>query len=227
LHCVIPGGGIALHGSRWVSCPNEFFLPIGVLSRLFQGKFIAYLKTAFETGRLEFHGKYQHLADPNNWRPFVKALWESRWVVYAKPPFGGPQQVLKYLARYTHRVAISNRRLLSLDHGKVTFQWKDYRDGNCHKTITLDAVEFIRRFLLHILPTGFMRIRQYGFLANTVRRHKLALCRKFLGQAQEIVTITPQCTQEDETTDTCPVCRKGRMIIVTTIEPQTQPFDTS
>ena len=227
LHCVIPGGGIALDGSRWVSCRKEFFLPIRVLSCLFRGKFMAYLKAAFETGTLEFHGKCQDLADPSNWRALVSALWESRWVVYAKAPFGGPQQVLKYLARYTHRVAISNRRLLTLADGKVTFQWKDYRNGNHHKTMTLEAVEFIRRFLLHVLPKGFVRIRQYGFLANPVKSEKLVLCRKLLGQAQKIATATPQSAQQAKTTDTCPVCRKGRMIIVAIIEPQSPVFDTS
>ena len=166
LHCVIPGGGLSFDEQRWIPCRKNFFLPVRVLSALFQGKFLSYLKEAVQKGKVSFHGQLQSLADENNWKRFLRSLRQGDWVVYTKPPFGGAHHVLKYLARYTHRVAISNQRLLSLQNGNVRFSWKDYRNGNKQRTMTLDAVEFLRRFLLHVLPNGFMRIRYYGFLAN-------------------------------------------------------------
>jgi len=169
LHCVIPGGGLSLDGERWVSCRDGFFLPVHVLSRLFQRKFLAHLQRAFDNHDLAFHARLQDLEHPKAWEGFLETLRNKKWVVYAKPPFGGPQQVLKYLARYTHRVAISNQRLLSLHDGKLTFRYKDYAQQGRQRTMTLDAVEFLRRFLLHVLPKGFMRIRYYGFLANRNR----------------------------------------------------------
>src|SRR5450755_2747211 len=181
LHCVVPGGGIGPDGSSWVGCRPSFFLPVRVLSRLFRNKFLSYLREAFREGKLQFHGEMAPLAMPDAFEDLCRQAARIEWVVYAKPPFGGPEQVLKYLARYTHRVAISNSRILSIDDGKVTFKWKDYAGGNETKTMTLDAVEFIRRFLLHILPKGFVRIRQFGFLANRARGNKLALCRVLLG----------------------------------------------
>ena len=166
LHCVIPGGGISPDGERWVRCRDGFFLPVRVLSRMFRGKFLALLLRAFEQQELEFHGQLRELAHPKAWEGWLEPIRNKDWVVYAKPPFGSPEQVLKYLARYTHRVAISNRRIQSFDNGKVSFSWKDYASGNQKRTMTLSSVEFIRRFLLHVLPTGFMRIRYYGFLAK-------------------------------------------------------------
>ena len=181
VHCVVPGGGLSPDGSRWVACRPGFFLPVRVLSRVFRGKFLALLRAAFDQGKLSFHGKLGALADAGEFRRRLAASAQTEWVVYAKPPFGGPEQVLKYLARYTHRVAISNRRLVALEDGEVTFHWKDYAHGGGQKTMTLKAIEFIRRFLLHVLPSGFVRIRHYGFLANRVCREKLALCRALLG----------------------------------------------
>jgi Putative transposase/Transposase zinc-binding domain len=246
LHCVVPGGGLALDGSHWVACREQFFLPVRVLSRLFRGKFLAYLRAAFDQGTLAFHGKLETLADRRNWSHLLRDLDARDWVVYAKRPFGGPTQVLKYLARYTHRVAISNRRLVSLADARVTFRWKDYAKGNHCRTMTLDAVEFIRRFLLHALPTGFQRIRQYGFLANRVRHEKLPLCRALLRRDKEDATLGDRVTVDEAGTtgvapseaaaadESCPACRKGRMIVVAKIEPggrpdhpAPQPFDTS
>jgi hypothetical protein len=180
VHCVVPGGGPSLDGTRWVACRPGFFLPVRVLSRLFRRLFLRELENAFGAGKLRFFGKLANLAEP---RAFTRHLGELRrldWVVYAKPPFGGPEQVLAYLGRYTHRVAITNSRLLSLADGKVRFTWKDYRTGGKTKVMTLDANEFIRRFLLHTLPDSFHRIRHYGFLANGARGESLALCHRLL-----------------------------------------------
>ena len=174
LHCVVPGGGLSIDGQSWVSCKENFFLPVRVLSRLFRGKFLSYLDNAFANGEIRFFGKLERLAEASSWRRFLRHRRSSEWVVYSKPPFGGPEQVLKYLARYTHRVAISNQRIVSLEDGRVCFRYKDYARGNRQKMMTLQAKEFIRRFLLHVLPSGFMRIRYYGFLANRHRQEKLA-----------------------------------------------------
>ena len=180
LHCVVPGGGIAPDRSRWIACRRQFLFPVKVLSRLFRGKFLAYLKSAFHQGELGFHGMLKPLGEQSNFIAWLKRMARSEWVVYAKPPFGGPQQVLKYLARYTHRVAISNQRLVALHDGLVTFRWKDYAQGGQPAIMTLQATEFIRRFLLHVLPRGFVRIRHFGFLANRCRQQRLQLCRKLL-----------------------------------------------
>jgi hypothetical protein len=181
IHCVVSGGGISKDGSRWISPRKKsFFLPVKVLSRHFRKKFLIYLKKLFQKGKLRFHGELEPLAKPSAFAAFCGKAGQRKWVVYAKSPFGGPEQVLKYLARYVHRVAISNSRPLSLENGRVTFAWKDYAGGNQSKTMTLDAVEFIRRFLLHVLPFGFVRIRHFGFLANRGRRENVALCHALL-----------------------------------------------
>ena len=180
LHCVVPGGGLGADESSWVSCHHSFFLPVRVLSRVFRGKFLHSLDRHYHTGELSFHGQLQSLACPEHWKTLLRQLRATDWVVYSKPPFGGPEQVLKYLARYTHRVAISNRRLLSFQQGQVSLRCKDYRRGGRSRTLVLQQQEFIRRFLLHALPTRFVRIRSYGFLANRCRRQKLALCRRLL-----------------------------------------------
>ena len=181
LHCVVPGGGLSPDGTQWISCRPGFFLPVRVLSRLFRRLFLEYLIKAFDAGKLQFFSSLEPLRDR---RAFLRHLAPTRateWVVYAKRPFAGPEQVLDYVGRYTHRVAISNNRLLDIDHGKVTFRYKDYRHDGQQKTMTLDAEEFIRRFLLHVLPDGFQRIRYYGFLGNRYREEKLARCRQLLG----------------------------------------------
>jgi len=231
VHCVVPGGGLSPDNNRWVSCRSGFFLPVRVLSRVFRGKFLAALGTAYDRGNLSFHGQQSDLADPAVFRRRLDELRQQEWVVYAKPPFGGPEQVLKYLARYTHRVAISNGRLVQMTDGKVHFRWKDYAHGHAEKVMALDAIEFIRRFLLHVLPSGFVHIRHYGFLANRSRETKLPLCRRLIAAAQEeasraTTTAAAETPAEPalvppETAmpapgsrDCCPQCGRGRMIIV-------------
>ncbi|HYS23735.1 MAG TPA: IS91 family transposase, partial [Candidatus Eisenbacteria bacterium] len=173
LHCVVPGGGLSPDGASWIGCRKpSFLLPIEVLGRRFRNVFLSYLRKAFEEGKLRFHGEMAGLAKPAAFETLCRRAKKIKWVVFAKAPFGGPEQVLKYLARYTHRVAISNRRLVSMEDGRVSFEYKDYADGNQRKVMTLEATEFIRRFLLHILPCGFVRIRQFGFLANRARGKK-------------------------------------------------------
>ena len=180
IHCVVPGGGPSLDGTRWVACRPGFFLPVRVLSRLFRRLFLQELKNAFDAGKLRFFSSLAHLAEPAAFAEHLDQLRRVDWVVYAKAPFGGPEQVLAYLGRYTHRVAIANSRLISLADGKVRFTWKDYRQDGKTKTMALDADEFIRRFLLHALPDGFHRIRYYGFLANGARDDSLTLCHRLL-----------------------------------------------
>jgi hypothetical protein len=180
IHCVVPSGGPSLDGMRWVACRPGFFLPVRVLSRLFRRLFLQELKNAFDAGKLRFFSSLAHLAEPAAFAERLDQLRRIDWVVYAKAPFGGPKQVLAYLGRYTHRVAIANSRLISLSDGKVRFTWKDYRQDGKTKTMALDADEFIRRFLLHALPDGFHRIRYYGFLANGGRADNVALCRRLL-----------------------------------------------
>jgi hypothetical protein len=221
VHCVVPGGGLSPDGSRWVSCRPGFFLPVRVLSRVFRGKFLALLGNAFKRRVLSFHGKLAALADPGEFRRRLAVAARTEWVVYAKPPSRGPEQVLKYLARYTHRVAISNSRLSALEGDEVEFLWKDYAHKGKPKTMRLKAVEFIRRFLLHVLPAGFVRIRHYGFLANRVCHEKLARCRELLGLVPVAEPVTPDPYAEpEETTEgqpeahVCPSCGQGRMVIV-------------
>src|SRR6516164_6563077 len=173
LHCVVPGGGIAPDQSRWISCRRRFLFPVRVLSRLFRAKFVAYLKAAFRDGKLGFYGELKLLEQKRNFIEWLTKVVGTEWVVYAKPPFGGPQQVLKYLARYTHRVAISNQRLVALENGRVTFRWKNYARGSQPATMTLNVEEFIRRFLTHVLPKGFVKVRHFGFLANRGRRENV------------------------------------------------------
>jgi hypothetical protein len=217
LHCVVPGGGISPDGSRWIGCPkSSFFLPVRVLSSRFRKKFLRQLEQAFRKGTLRLCGELRPLAEPAAFRALCEKASAIDWVVHVKPPFGGPQRVLKYLARYTHRVAISNHRLRSLDQGRVTFDWKDYADRSRTKAMTLDAVEFIRRFLLHVLPSGMVRIRQFGFLAHRVRRHKLEQCRTLLA-----VLRSPPLTDPDGGADlnladatACPACKQGRLIVI-------------
>ena len=187
VHGVVTGGGLSCDASgtidaspTWVSCRPGFFLPVKVLSRVFRGKYLDGLRQAHAQGRLRFFGQLTPLADAAAFHAFVRPLYQKDWVVYAKRPFGGPAQVLKYLARYTHRVAIGNHRLVKLEDGRVTFRYKDYADDHKHKTMTLEALEFLRRFVTHVLPTGFTKIRHYGLLANRFRAERLATARRLL-----------------------------------------------
>ena len=181
VHCVIPAGGLSPDHTHWIRSPLRFFLPVKVLSRVFRGKFVAGLKRALQDGQLHFHGNLALLAQPKIFAAWLRPLFRKDWVVYAKPPFGGPQHVLQYLGRYTHRVAISNHRLVSFADGKVTFRWRDSAHNNEQKLLTLSLDEFLRRFLLHVLPQGFVRIRNFGFLANRRRATRLPLCFHLLG----------------------------------------------
>jgi hypothetical protein len=215
IHCVVPAGGLAPDGSRWIRCRRKFFLPVKVLSRLFRGKFLALLRDAFAGRKLQFHGKLTPLREPARFHALLRPLKNIEWVVYAKPPFGGPEYVLKYLARYTHRVAISNGRLLNLENGQVTFQWRDSKDNNQIKAMTLDAVEFIRRFLLHILPPGFVKIRHFGFLSSRHRSAALALCRERLPKPVATTDTVPILSERQQfaVERRCPECHTGKLHI--------------
>jgi hypothetical protein len=221
LHCVVPGGGLSPDGAKWVGCRKKtFFLPVQVLGSRFRNVFLTYLREAYREGKLKFHGDMIGLNKPAAFEALCRRAGRIKWVVFVKPPFGGPEQVLKYLARYTHRVAISNSRILSIDDGKVTFLWKDYADGNKKKAMTLNAVEFIRRFLLHILPAGFVRIRQYGFLANRARNEKLALCRALLGAPAKAAVVDQREKKVNQ--KRCPICQTGYMIFFRIFPPPLQ-----
>jgi len=210
---VIPAGGLSTDGKRWIHprC-NAFFLPVKVLSRVFRGKFVAGLKRAFRKGELLFPGSLKALEGEKTFAAFLRKLFRQDWVVYAKPPFGGPEHVLHYLARYTHRVAISNHRLIQLTDGQVTFRWKDYAHGSKKRKMTVTADEFLRRFLLHVLPKGFVRIRFFGFLANRRRRTQLAQCQQLLAAASPESRSHPSQAQPISTW-LCPLCG-GSMVVV-------------
>ncbi|KMK63877.1 putative transposase [Puniceibacterium sp. IMCC21224] len=228
LHCIVPGGGPSPDGTRWIACRPNFFLPVRVLSRLYRRLFLQALRAAFEAGQLHFFGDIAGLAEPQAFARHLIAADRRDWVVYAKPPFGGPEQVLAYLSRYTHRVAIANSRLVSTEGGKVTFRWRDYRHGRRPRHMTLDAGEFIRRFLLHTLPDGVHRIRHYGFLANGQRAARLAACRALLADraSQTAVHATP-ATKPTPVPRPCPCC--GRPMATITVwyhgqQPPNWPF---
>jgi hypothetical protein len=207
IHCVLAAGGLAPDHSRWISSHRSFFLPIKILSRVFRGKFVAGLKTAFREARLEFHGTLTPLAEPRTFTSWLRLLFRHDWVVYAKRPFGGPEHALRYLGAYTHRVAISNHRLVALTDGAVTFLWRDSAHGNKKRLMTLPVDEFVRRFLLHLLPRGFVRIRNFGFLANRQRAQLLPLCFSLL-QASASISAASVSPSADRTHSrwNCPVC---------------------
>jgi Putative transposase/Transposase zinc-binding domain len=231
LHCVVPGGGISPDGEHWVACRPGFFLPVRVLSRLFRRLFLQELQQAFDDDQLHF---FNRLATLQNRAAFAKYLAppaHAEWVVYAKKPFGGPQQVLEYLGRYTHRVAISNNRLLDFTDGTVTFQWKDYRHESRNKVMRLDAQEFVRRFLLHVLPTGFQRIRHYGLLANCHRQAKLEQSRNLLAAPAPVVEPPAESLDYRDRYERltgvslrdCPHCHRGNMVCIESFLPGTLP----
>jgi hypothetical protein len=218
LHCIVPGGGISPDQSRWIACPPGFFLPVQVLSRRFRELFLQQLHSAFADAQLRFSGALAGLADPASFAVQLDALARIEWVVYAKRPFAGPEQVLGYLGRYTHRVAIANSRLIEITDSQVSFTWKDYRQDGKAKVMTLSADEFIRRFLQHTVPDGFHRIRHIGFLANRHRTKKLALCRDLLAAPPLPLDDAPPRRWQDrlrdltgQSIDVCPSCG-GQML---------------
>jgi hypothetical protein len=231
LHCVVPGGGLSPDGQNWVACRPGFFLPVRVLSRRFRGLFLTLLHQAFEARALKFHNALAELEAPGALARYLAPTARAEWVVYAKPPFGGPQRVLEYLGRYTHRVAIANNRLVEFADGQVAFRWKDYRHASRQKVMRLEAEEFIRRFLLHVLPCGFQRIRHYGWLANRNRAAKLQRCRQLL----EVPAPAPVPADEPanyrdryqqltgQSLWECPHCKRGRMVCIETLRPTPLP----
>ena len=235
LHCVVPGGGLSHDGTRWISCRPGFFLPVRVLSRLFRRLFLELLQNAFNAGKLQFFNALENLLDRHHFARYLMSARKTEWVVYAKPPFAGPQQVLDYVGRYTHRVALSNNRLLDIAAGKVRFQWKDYRDKGQQKTMTLSAEEFIRRFLLHALPDGLQRIRYYGLLGNRHRKEKLTRCRQLLSMPSSAESPPPEDYRDHHEQLTgsslreCPVCHRGRMLMIELLTAHRSPAtkDTS
>jgi hypothetical protein len=226
LHCVIPGGGLSADQDRWIHGRRKYLLPVKVLSRLFRRLFLEAMQEAYAAGQLQFFGELEPLRDPAAFARYLAPVKNKEWVVYAKPPFGGPQHVLEYLGRYTHRVAISNRRLLALEQGQVSFAWRDYRDKQQpQKVMTVSAGEFIRRFLQHSLPPGFQRIRYYGFLANCHRAEKLALCRQLLAPACSDLLPQPAACRNFQAalvanrTRLCPKCGVGILISIQILWP--------
>lgn len=238
LHCVVAGGGLSADGTRWIACRPHFFLAVRVLARLFRRLFLEALEKAFDSEGLSFAGTLEPLRERGAFQRHLAPARKTEWVVFAKAPFAGPEQVLAYVARYTHRVAISNDRLLDIEDGKVRFRWKDYRRGNQQKAMTLDADEFIRRFLLHVPPPGFQRIRYYGFLGNRHREEKLAQCRTLLAMpppaAEQCEAPADYREQYQAITGAslteCPACHAGRMLVIEVINgPRPRPAicDTS
>jgi len=229
VHMIVPGGGLSPDGERWMACRKGFFLPVRVLSKLFRRVMLDKLVTAHKAGKLSFFGGHQHLAEIDAFAVFLTPLRKTKWFVYAKRPFAGPQAVLAYLSRYTHRVAIANSRLIKADENGVTFKYKDYRiEGRKrHKTMTLSAAEFIRRFLIHVLPQGFHRIRHYGLLANGSRVENIARIRKLLADTEQNAKSDEDHrngddSQSDRDRQKCPCCG-GRMIVIETFEPGSEP----
>jgi hypothetical protein len=218
IHCIVPGGGISPDGTQWVKSRNDFFLPVRVLSRLFRGKFLAYLAEAARAGTLRFAGATTPLATLSGLAAFLRQQRTKEWVVYTKAPFGSPQQVLKYLARYTHRVAISDRRIRDIQDTGVTFSYRDNASAS-QRVMTLPGVEFLRRFLLHVLPTHFTRIRYYGLLASRSRAKNIARCRELLAADTSTTPSTPSEPKPDDDRDLCPCCGIGRLRDIGTLSP--------
>jgi hypothetical protein len=224
LHCVIPAGALSFDGNAWIHVSNDFLFPVKALSKVFRGKFIDFLNTAFRDEKLIFPGSMEHLNNNEEFDRFQKTVRDHKWIVYAKKPFENPEHVLKYIARYTHRIAISNNRIVDVKNGNVSFTYKDRKNNDGTKIMTLDVDEFIRRFLLHVLPDGLQKIRHYGFLANRCKMNNLSRCRK-------IFQLSPAVPQREEKTSRelmiqltgidfmiCPVCKKGTMKLIAKIQ---------
>jgi hypothetical protein len=227
IHCIVTGGGLSSDGGRWVSCRKGFFIPVRVMSALFKGKFLDLLKKCFQSDKLVFPDRISYLKVSKDFERFRRQLYHKKWVVYCKPPFDGVQGVLRYLGRYTHRIALGNHRILTIHNGHVSFLWRDYADQNHQKTMTLKAEEFIRRFLLHVLPPRYVRIRHFGLLANRKRKNTIALCRQILGEGKPPTQQEPRKETWQEQlfriceidVTLCPVCRIGRLWMVAPLLP--------
>ena len=232
IHCIVTGGGLSEDGKRWIPCKREFFLPVKVLSRLFRGKFLAHLKEAYVKGKIDLSGKMAPLKDRHAFNGLLKDLYGQEWGVYCKPPFPNAEKVMEYLGRYTHRVAISNERLVKLEDGRITFRYRNRNDNDTIKLMSLDASEFIRRFLLHILPDGFMKIRHYGILSNRSRKAKLSHCKKLFGvKCQDGNTEDGNESWQDLLVRLtgvdpriCPYCGKGKMVLKQVLNPSAFPL---
>lgn len=227
VHCIVTGGGLSPDTGKWVSCRKKFFIHVNVLRELFKKKLLAYLKRSYEAGKLAFPGAIAYLQEPKVFERFRKQFYRKKWVLYSKPPFGGPKEVIRYLGRYTHRIAISNHRILSVEDGRVSFRWRDHADGNRMKMMTLNADEFIRRFLLHVLPDRFVKIRHYGLMGSRNCKNNLTLCRKLLHvcKAEKDNEARTETWKElllrvaGVDVAKCPVCQKGRMHTTGVLEP--------
>lgn len=220
IHCIVTGGGLSLDESRWIPSRKGFFVPVKVLSKLFRGKFLYYLKKVYLNEKLKLMGQINELIEYKNFKGLLDKLYKKEWIVYAKEPFKNAKYVIEYLGRYTHRVAISNHRIVSFKEGKVTFKWRDYKDNSKNKLMTLEGIEFIRRFLLHILPHRFVKIRYYGFLSNKNRKIKLKICKELFGVVndEEVSSDNKETWEElffrltGIDYQKCPCCKKGHMI---------------
>ena len=219
IHCVVPGGALSDDRRRWIGCSKDFLFPVPVIRALFKGKLLAGFQQALADGSMQLHGDLQQFTDKKLLGALLRQLYGMQWVVYVKPPFAGPEAVIKYLGNYTHRIAISDKRILAADENTVSFSYKDYADGARTKPMTLNALEFIRRFLLHVVPTGFMRIRHYGFLSNALQKNLLPLCMKLLGKVPLPKTVESKCWYDiierlcGEDPRVCPHCRRARMLL--------------
>lgn len=216
IHCIVPGGGLSFSGLRWIQSRKKFFIPVKVLAKKFRGKFLAFLKQAFSEGDLQFGDSIQSLGLEVNFHQLLNDLYQTDWVVYCKAPFKSPAYVLRYLGRYTHRVAISNQRIVSIENDQVTFKWRDYKDNHREKLMTVSAFEFIRRFLLHVLPPRFVKIRYYGVFSNRNRRLKIKLCQELLGMpvipVKSITALELVTKLLGFNPTICPCCGKGMMV---------------
>ena len=227
VHCLVPGGGLSLDGQRWISCRRGFFLPVRVLSRFFRTCFLTLLQEAFDQRRLQFFSTLTPLAHADQFAAYLASVRTTEWVVYAKPPFGGPEQVLDYLGRYTHRVAIANHRLVTIDNGQISFHWRDYHHHQQRKRMTLSADEFLRRVLLHVVPQGVHRVRHYGFLSNRWRVAKVAQCRRLCGSVSAMAVAPPLSKDyrlvyahlTGHSLVRCPVCQQGVMHWIEVLAP--------
>ncbi|MCG8311418.1 MAG: IS91 family transposase, partial [Cytophagales bacterium] len=230
IHMIVTGGGLAPDGKKWIHSSKKFFIPVRIIARVFRGKYLAFFKQAYYNNEIFFQAKTAHLKNHKQFKQTLDSVYKKQWVVYAKKPFSNPAKVLTYLGKYTHRIAISNHRILSMENNRICFKWKDYQDNNKQKVMNLNPNEFIRRFLLHILPTGFFKIRYYGLLASRNKKHNLIICCKLLNVVYKLNKLDAQTWQKLLLKSTgfdvnkCPYCKKGQMKIIGLIPARGHPF---